>query len=339
MKFPWKKKGIELTAPLTEDVDDVIKFIDEYLAPRGFNMIVMQIRYRYQFRRHPECCGYDPLSEKDVKRLVAVCRKHNIELVPKMNLCDHQSGLPANPTDGILHGHPTPEPMPDIKDGLLRAYPEFDELANEPAVFYSRSICLSNPVAKIVVFELLDEMMEAFETDKIHIACDEVFHLGKCPTCAKVPKAKLYADWVNSINEHVQARGGKIMMWGDRLTSTKDTGYNPWESSDVGTEEAINLISKDVIICDWHYEADKEFRSVDLFAKAGFRIMICPWKVKENAERFLNYAIAHDEGHIDGVLFTTWCGAGDLARRLLYGTPGKWVHTDQIAATIDELSL
>ena len=87
------------------------------------------------------------------------------------------------------------------------------------------------------------------------------------------------------------------------------------------------------------YKADKEFRSVDLFAKAGFRIMICPWKVKENAERFLSYAIAHDEGHIDGVLFTTWCGAGDLARRLLYGTPGKWVHTDQIAATIDELSL
>lgn len=337
MNLPWKKKGIELTAPLTEDVDDVIKFIDEYLAPRGFNLIVMQIRYRYQFRRHPECCGYDPLSEKDVKRLVAVCKKHNIELIPKMNLCDHQSGLPANPTDGILHGHTNPEPMPDIKDGLLRAYPEFDELQHEPGVFYSRSICLSNPVAKIVVFELIDEMMEAFESDTIHIACDEVFHLGKCPTCAKVPKAKLYADWVNSINDHVKARGGKIMMWGDRLTAVKDTGYNDWESSDVGTEEAINLISKDVIICDWHYEADEKFLSVDLFAKAGFRILICPWRVKENSERFVNYAIEHDAGHIDGLLTTTWCNAGELARKLLYDAPCKGANTAQIAATIDEL--
>ena len=336
MKVPWKTKGILLTAPLAEDVDDVIKLIDEYLAPRGFNMIVMQIRYRYQFRRHPECWGYDPLSEKDVKRILAVCRKHNIVLIPKMNLCAHQSGLPANPTDGILHGHPSV--APDIKDGLLRAYPEFDELQNEPAVFYSRSICLSNPVAKIVIFELIDEMMDAFETDVLHIACDEVFHLGKCPVCSQTPKAELYANWVNSINDHVKARGGSIMMWGDRLTSTKDTGYNNWESSDVGTEKAIELISKDVVICDWHYEADEKFLSVDLLADAGFRIMICPWRNKDNAERFLKYAIEHDQGHIDGVLMTTWCGAGDLARRLLYGTPGKWAHTDQIAKTIDELS-
>lgn len=336
MKLPWKTKGIVLTAPLTEEVDDVVKFIDEYLAPRGFNMIVMQIRYRYQFRRHPECCGYDPLSEKDVKKIVAVCRKHNIKLVPKMNLCDHQSGLPANPTDGILHGHSNV--APDIKDGLLRAYPEFDELQNEPAVFYSRSICLSNPVAKIVIFELIDEMMEAFETDTLHIACDEVMHIGKCPACSKIPKAQLYASWVNSINEHVRSRGGRIMMWGDRLVSVQETGYNSWEASETGTEEAINLISKDVVVCDWHYEDDVKFTSVDLLAKAGFKIMVCPWRNKENAERFLSYAMEHDNGHINGVLLTTWCGSGDLAKRLLYGTPGRWTHTDQIAATIEDLS-
>lgn len=336
MKLPWKTKGIVLTAPLTEEVDDVVKFIDEYLAPRGFNMIVMQIRYRYQFRRHPECCGYDPLSEKDVKKIVAVCRKHNIKLVPKMNLCDHQSGLPANPTDGILHGHSNV--APDIKDGLLRAYPEFDELQNEPAVFYSRSICLSNPIAKIVIFELIDEMMEAFETDTLHIACDEVLHIGKCPTCSKIPKAQLYASWVNSINEHVRSRGGRIMMWGDRLVSVQETGYNSWEASETGTEEAINLISKDVVVCDWHYEDDVKFVSVDLLAKAGFKIMVCPWRNQENAERFLSYAMEHDNGHINGVLMTTWCGSGDLAKRLLYGTPGRWTHTDQIAATIEDLS-
>ena len=337
MKLPWKTKGVLLTAPLTEDVDDVIKLIDEYLAPRGVNMIMLQIRYRYQFRRHPECCGYDPLSEKDVKRILAVCKKHNMALIPKINLCDHQSGLPANPTDGILHGHTSEEPLPDIKDGLLRAYPEFDELQNEPGVFYSRSICLSNSVAKIIIFELIDEMMEAFETDTIHIGCDEVFHIGKCPKCSKVPKAKLYADWVNSINEHVQSRGGKIMMWGDRLTSVKDTGYNSWESSEIGTEAAIDMISKDVLICDWHYEANQKFLSVDLLAKAGLKMLVCPWKEIDNAKRFIDYAVEHDQGHIEGLLATTWCNAGELARKLLYNAPCKGANTEKIANTLNEL--
>ena len=86
MNLPWKIKGILLTAPLTEDLDDVIKFIDEYLAPRGFNLVMLQIRYRYDFKKHPEVRGYDPLSKDDVKRLLEVCKKHNIKLIPKMNL-------------------------------------------------------------------------------------------------------------------------------------------------------------------------------------------------------------------------------------------------------------
>lgn len=75
MNIPWKTKGIVLTAPLTEEIDDVVKFIDEYLAPLGINLICLQIRYRYRFKRHPECMGYDPLSFDDVKKLVAVCKK------------------------------------------------------------------------------------------------------------------------------------------------------------------------------------------------------------------------------------------------------------------------
>ena len=51
----------------------------------------------------------------------------------------------------------------------------------------------------------------------------------------------------------------------------------------------------------------------------------------------MDYAKEHDNGHILGVLMTTWCGSGDLARRLLYGEKGRWLHTDQIAETIDAI--
>ena len=62
-----------------------------------------------------------------------------------------------------------------------------------------------------------------------------------------------------------------------------------------------------------------------------------PWRDKDNLEAFLKYAKNHDKGHINGGLMTTWCGLGDLAKRLLYGEKGRWLHTEQIATTIEEV--
>ena len=335
MELSWKTKGIVLTAPLTYELDDVIKFIDEYLASRGFNMIVMQVRYRYKFSSHPEVWGYDPLSSEDVKRLLAVCRKNNIKLVPKMNLIGHQSGLHNEPTDGILHGHN--KVLPDICDGLLRAYPDFDEQRGLKEILYSRSICLSSREALSVVCRLIDELMDVFEADMIHIGCDEVFNAGLCPECSKKSRAELISSWINLLNDHIKKRGGVSLIWGDRLLSAADTGYNRWEASDDGSSPAIDMLSKDIIICDWHYDKYEKYESVDIFARAGFRIMISPWRDKGNLEAFLDYAKKHDAGHINGILMTTWCASGDLAKRLLYGEKGRWLHTEQIATTIEDV--
>jgi len=260
MKTSWNTRGIVLTAPLSDEIDDVIKFIEEYLAPRGFNMIVMQVRYRYQFKHHPEVWGYDPLTFENVKRLLAVCRKNNIKLVPKMNLIGHQSGFPNEPTDGILHGHN--EVLGDIPDGLLRAYPDFDEQCGTKEILYSRSICLSSRAAKTVVCELIDELMDAFEADMIHIGCDETFNIGLCTKCSKISNGELFANWINSINDYVKKRGGTVLMWGDRLFSTAETGYDRWEAADNGTESAIELLSRDIVICDWHYNKYEKYESI-----------------------------------------------------------------------------
>ena len=335
MELPWKIKGIVLTAPLSDEVDDVIKFIDEYLAPRGFNMIVMQIRYRYQFKKHPEVWGYDPLSYEDVKKLLAVCKKNNIKLIPKMNLIGHQSGFPNEPTDGIIHGHN--DISSDIPDGLLRAYPSFDEQQGEKEIYYARSICLSSRPAKIIVYELIDELLDVFEADCIHIGCDEAFNVGLCKECSQKSKGELIANWINGINDHVKARGVTVMMWGDRLLPISRTEYDPWESSDNGTESALDILSRDIVICDWHYNKYGSYNSVDVLHEKGFKMMVSPWRERENAEAFINYAKSHDKGHIKGLLMTTWCGSGDLAKHILYGEKGRWLHTEQIATTIQEL--
>lgn len=331
MKLPWKSKGIVLTAPFTKDVDDTIKFIDEYLAPNGCNLIVMQIRYRYQFKRHPECQGYDPLSESDIKKIVAVCKKNNIRLVPKINAVGHQSGLPNTPDDSILHGHHI-EGTLDIRDGLLRAYPDFDEQPNEKSVKYSRSLCLTNPLVRIILFDLIDELLEVFEADAMHLGCDEVFNIGLCPECSKKSNAELFGNWINSICEHLKSRGAETLIWGDRFLNTYETGYSEFDASANGTDKCIDTVSKDIIMCDWHYQDLKSYPSVNVFGKKGFRMMLgLSHYSTENVKNFIQYAQEHDMGHIEGVLVTTWFAPGEISRFMLSGKEQnpKWHYRDE----------
>ena len=191
-----------------------------------------------------------------------------------MNLIGHQSGFPNEPTDGIIHGHN--DVASDIPDGLLRAYPSFDEQQGEKEIYYARSICLSSRPAKIIVYELIDELLDVFEADCIHIGCDEAFNVGLCPKCSQKSKGELIANWINNINAHVNKRGGTVLMWGDRLLSASETGYDRWEASDGDSHGALNMLSKNIIICDWHYNKYESYKSVNLFSKAGFEIMVSP---------------------------------------------------------------
>ena len=116
---------------------------------------------------------------------------------------------------------------------------------------------------------------------------------------------------------------------------SKETGYQEYESSANGTDGAIDAVPKDILVCDWHYEKTPTvYPSVDIYHKKGFEMLISPWRVRHNTDQFINYAIEHDKGHIAGILLTTWCGSGDLARHMLYGESGKWLHTEEIARMV-----
>ena len=299
----WKTKGICLYAPKPDELDLFEEFIEKKLVPGGCNLIVMIVRYRYQFKSHPECIGHDaPLSEADVKHMLQLCRKHNIRLVPKMNLMGHQSDNKGR----------------DSIDGLLRGYPEFDETQEKDEVFYTRCLCPNHPEVRPIVLELIDELVDVFEADGMHIAIDEVFEIGKCSRCKDIPTYKILANWVNTLADHLNARGVQTMMWGDRLLNGLETDYGFWEASGNYTEPAINLVRKNILICDWHYGDREDFPSVDIFFEAGLRILVCtgPYN-KERAKKFIKYAKEKDKGHIDGFLATTWVDAGRLMRFIL----------------------
>ena len=264
------------------------------LAKQGINVIILEVDYNFAFKSHPELRrGTSPITRAGARRFAALCRQFGIRLIPQFQSLGHQSWAA--------------ETFP-----LLTVYPQFDLT---PGAFpknegiYCREWDPLNPEVWRIVVKLLDEIIDAFRADAIHVGMDEVFLLGseKSPSTKDKDPATLFANAVKELHRHlVRKRRVEMLMWGDRLIDAAKYDYGEWEAAKNGTAPAIDLIPKDIIICDWHYEARDSYPSVPMFIEKGFRVLPSGWKNVEATKAFINYSRGHAGPKMLGHLFTTW---------------------------------
>jgi hypothetical protein len=303
-------RGFCIGAPSTQDLDRFIKFIDEELAPRKVNTLILRVDYNYQYKSHPELADSDALSESDVKKIVAVCKKDNINLIPQVNLLGHQSW--ASKTNKLLTVYPQFDETPNVKMPEHYQWPNADNL-------YCKSYCPLHPDVHKVVFDIVDEICDVFESNAFHAGMDEVFYIGEpqCPRCGGRDKAELFAGEVRTIDEHLKQKNRALWIWGDRLIDGKTTGIGEWEASYNNTYRAVDMIPKDVVICDWHYErADK---TPVYFAMKGLHGITCPWNrpqvAVQQTDDMINFretATKEMQPNFYGMMQTVWMGAGNF---------------------------
>lgn len=301
-------RGFCIAAPDKPNLDRFIKFVDEELATRKVNTLITRIDFNYEFKSHPELRDEGALSLADVKRLVAVCKKNKIRLIPQINLLGHQSW--AGKTGKLLAVYPQFDETPHVK------MPEKYEWPNEDNL-YCKSYCPLHPEVHKIVFALVDEICEAYEADAFHAGMDEVFYIGddKCPRCSGHDKAELFANEVNKIRNFLALKDRKLWIWGDRLIDGKTTGIGAWEASMNNTHRAVDLIAKDVVICDWHYE--RADATAVYFAMKGLSVVTCPWRKPgiavqqlQDVYRFRKIATPQLKPRYLGMMQTVWSGAG-----------------------------
>jgi hypothetical protein len=304
---PYPVRGLCIAAPSVNVVDDFVAFIDKDLAPAGLNTLVLRVDYGYQYKSHPELVGGNALSEADVKKLVGVCKKNNIRLIPQVNLLGHQSW--ASSPGKLLQVYPEFDETPKVKFPAEYKWPNADGL-------YCKSYCPLHPDVHKVVFDIIDEITEVFEANAFHAGMDEVFYIGheQCPRCFGRDKAELFAGEVNLIRNHLKAKGKELWIWGDRLIDGKTTGIGEWEGSYNNTYHAIDMIEKDVVICDWHYESAHP--TAALFAAKGLTVLTCPYRKSDVAleqdkmtRSFINNSSKEMKPHFAGILQTAWGSA------------------------------
>jgi hypothetical protein len=303
-------RGFTIAAPKPNEVDRLIKFINEELAPKGINTLVLRVDYNFQYQSYPQLRDSIALSKADVRKMVDACAKKKIRIVPQVNLLGHQSW--ASEVVGLLRVFPEFDETPHVKMPEKYEWPNADGL-------YCKSYCPLHPDVHKVVFAVIDEICDAFQSDAFHAGMDEVFYIGddKCPRCSGRDKAELFAGEVRAIRDHLALKNRELWIWGDRLIDGKTTGMGIWEASMNNTHRAIDMIPKDVVICDWHYERPDQ--TAVYFAMKGLRVLTCPWRRPEvttaqveDMVKFRRYATNGMKDRYYGMLQTVWMGCGDF---------------------------
>ena len=263
------------------------------LAGLGVNLLIVEVNYHFAYATHPELQMPDPIDRQAAKRLALACRREGIHLTPQFQCLGHQSWA-------------------ENTFPLLARYPEFDETPGQfpgNQGIYCRSWCPQHPQVNGIVFTLMDELLEAFEADTLHVGMDEVFLIASehCPRCKGADPAALFARAVNELYEYLVGECKvAMMMWGDRLLDDAVMGYGEWEAARNGTHPAIERIPRDIILCDWHYEPGKSYPSVPFFQEQGFRVLPAGWRNEQAVAALIDYSRQHQAGRMLGYLATTW---------------------------------
>lgn len=299
-------RGMHLLVGGRGNLPALERILTDYMPRYRLNQLMLEINYNFRFKSHPEMASGDGFTVEDCRHLKDLADRNAVKLVPMINCLGHQSWAENTMM-------------------LLKVHPEFDETPDYPADnkgIYCRSWCPSHPDIYKFVCDLADELIDAFDATAFHVGMDEVFILGKCPRCKGIETSKLVAKAVNSLHDHlVGKRKVTMMMWGDRLLDGKATGYGEWEASENGTWPAIDMIPKDVVLCDWHYEnsyAGKPatYPSVRLFQDKGLRVWPSAWNSEENVRLIMQAALKDRTDRMVGYLATTWIGTQPVANGL-----------------------
>ncbi|RAJ07046.1 family 20 glycosylhydrolase [Arenibacter echinorum] len=308
----FEVKGLCIAAPHADGVAEFVKFVDEELGPNGINTLALRVDFNYAYESRPELRGNNPLSKVQIKELVAVAKKHNINLIPQVNLFGHQSW--AEKTNKLLEVYPQFDETPHVKIPVKYEWPNADGL-------YCKSYCPLHPEVHNVVFDLVDEIIAVFEAKAFHAGMDEVFYIAdeKCPRCQGKDPAAIFANEVNKISRHLEMNSKRLWIWGDRLIDASTSGIGMWEASMNNTARAIDLIDKSVVICDWHYE--RALPTPALFALKGLDVIACPWKKPEVAREqvkmmynFRENASPEMKKHFLGMMHTVWSSASEFIK-------------------------
>jgi len=296
-----KTKGCFFTLRIgPTDVDVLAHFID-VMAAAGFNTLCLELEKGMRYDSHPEISAPWALGKDTLHDVVVHAKHKGLDVVPLVPTLSH--------VNYITDAHP--------------------ELLEEGSKIY----CPSAAGVYDLVFDLLEEAIDLFEPTRLHIGHDEVLtsydprlrkSIFTCRECAPKKPWEVFADDVTTIHNYLARRNIKTMMWADGLLDPDQfAGRSFCQSGCYGGApdylcRSAELLPRDIIMCDWHYEPAREFPTVTYLQNKGFETLGCP-NFAVNSFLFTDYACRNATDKFKGMLATAWCQINKRNARHLAG--------------------
>ncbi len=264
-----EERGFRVFLPARSDFDAFYKIVD-FLATYKFNSIILEVGGGMEYHRHPEInktwiefcrdvhrysgrareiqwqtypwkknaihcdnAGGEVLTQEEVRTLVAYCRSRGLKVIPECPLFCHA-------------------------DYLVMAFPEIREREGD---MHPDSYCPNHPDTYTYVFDVLEEVIDVFRPEAVHIGHDEAYSVGVCPRCKGTSPYKLYSWDVIKLHDFLAERGIKTYMWGEKLLNARaennrrcgGAGYMYGKIRIPDFYKCRDLLPRDITYLHWYW--------------------------------------------------------------------------------------
>jgi len=329
-------RAMKLYLPAADKLDEFYYMLD-LLMHYGYNAVVLEVGGAMEYQKHPEIntfweksCrifgeyshkaddfqhafpwsknsihiengGGSYLSKETVKEICAYARAHGMEPIPEVPCLSHADYLIAGRT----------------------------ELAEFPYDPYPDTACPSNPKYYELLFEVMDEVIEVFEPQVMHIGHDEYYGYGVCEECRKRRRAELFAEDVTKVHDYLAQRNIRTMMWAEKLLNSYSKDWKPaggaydailYEDSDrsvfyegkeykVQKRKHLTFAEAALVPADAHCTVYEElYPSINMIPKDVIA-MNWYWDYYERGDRDYHcHGIPMVYGNFEGIMFHQWKG-------------------------------
>ncbi|MCD4823442.1 MAG: family 20 glycosylhydrolase, partial [Phycisphaerae bacterium] len=168
------------------------------LAMHKYSHVVIEFWGMLKLDALPELAWPQAYSKSQVKPLLQWVRELGMEPIPMFNHWGHATASRvANGRHVVLDQNPTLTPLFE-PDGW--------------------TWCLTNPEALNILAGVRKELIELFgNVNYFHLGCDEAYSHATCNNCRKHNPAKLFAEFLNSVNDDLKRQEIRPFIWGDAL--------------------------------------------------------------------------------------------------------------------------
>jgi hypothetical protein len=262
---------------------------EEYLAKlcrltldSGYNAMGLYLEHRFAYPSAPWVAGKDALTPEIV---TSIQREFpTLQIIPFINLLGH--------FEGFLY----------TEAGSHMACESFKGMSADP----------THPVFLDLCEKLIDDTVQIFSSNLIHIGGDETAQLGLGGSAFRIkqfesegttdPKAQLYGEHFAPLAQRVIDHGRTPGVWGDMFYEHPD---------------ALAMMPTETVIFDWQYFKSPEHTS-EIFREKGHKTVFCPavhtynatWcHLPQTEQNVKEHAEAATRLRAEGVCVTTWeCG-------------------------------